>query len=303
MPDGGASVGRGDAGRGASDALRGRTGSASGPELAGAPASGGSGASGGGEASGGRQAGRSAAGGASAPDCGAALREQLGKPQEVLFERREHRRRVQRRGGVEDGEQVQADPVDLRGLRTAVHAGDPRRVAGEQLGGVIAERTDHLRPDELDLPPKIRLAGRDLVRPRVAVVGRPALEHVGDEHLLAREPDGAEQLLEELAGLAHERPALLVLVVAGSLAHEHEVAGWVTLAGHRPGARGVQARTACTPRPPRGGRRAQRGRRQWQVPQEELAQDEQFLVAPLPPRLDDDECTAKVDSSRQTSPE
>src|SRR5450830_2082709 len=63
------------------------------------------------------------------------------------------------------------------------------------------------------------------------------------------------------------------------------------------------ARRGCTPRPPRGGRRARRGRRQWQVPQEELAQEEQFLVAPLPPRFDDDECTANVDSKRQTSPE
>jgi len=27
------------------------------------------------------------------------------------------------------------------------------------------------------------------------------------------------------------------------------------------------------------------------------------LVAPLPPRFDDDECTANVDSKRQTSPE
>jgi hypothetical protein len=39
------------------------------------------------------------------------------------------------------------------------------------------------------------------------------------------------------------------------------------------------------------------------VPQEELAQEEQFLVAPLPPRLDDDEWTANVERSRQTSPD
>jgi hypothetical protein len=38
------------------------------------------------------------------------------------------------------------------------------------------------------------------------------------------------------------------------------------------------------------------------VPQDPLAHVEQLLVAPLPPRLDDDEWTANVESSRQTSP-
>jgi hypothetical protein len=38
------------------------------------------------------------------------------------------------------------------------------------------------------------------------------------------------------------------------------------------------------------------------VPQEELAQEEQLLVAPLPPRFDDDEWTAKDERRRQTSP-
>lgn len=36
--------------------------------------------------------------------------------------------------------------------------------------------------------------------------------------------------------------------------------------------------------------------------QDELAHDEQFLLAPWPPRFGDDEWTAKLDSSRRTSP-
>jgi hypothetical protein len=39
------------------------------------------------------------------------------------------------------------------------------------------------------------------------------------------------------------------------------------------------------------------------VAQEELAHEEQLLVAPLPPRFADDECTANVESRRQTSPD
>jgi hypothetical protein len=40
-----------------------------------------------------------------------------------------------------------------------------------------------------------------------------------------------------------------------------------------------------------------------QVAQEELAQDEQLLVAPLPPIPGDEEWTAKRESKRRTSPE
>jgi hypothetical protein len=38
------------------------------------------------------------------------------------------------------------------------------------------------------------------------------------------------------------------------------------------------------------------------VAQDELAQEEQFLLAPWPPMLGDDEWTAKLDSRRRTSP-
>jgi hypothetical protein len=37
------------------------------------------------------------------------------------------------------------------------------------------------------------------------------------------------------------------------------------------------------------------------VAQEELAHDAQLLLAPEPPRLGDDECTAKLDRRRRTS--
>ena len=82
---------------------------------------------------------------------------------------------------------------------------------------------DDARLDQLDLPEQVRLAGLDLVGLRVAVPGRPALEHVGDVDLGALEADAGEQLVEQLPGLTDERDALLVLVEAGRLADEHQV--------------------------------------------------------------------------------
>ena len=67
------------------------------------------------------------------------------------------------------------------------------------------------------------LAGLDLVRLRVAVPGRSALEDVGDVDVPARQADALQQAVEELARRADERVALLVLVEARGLADEHEV--------------------------------------------------------------------------------
>ncbi len=82
---------------------------------------------------------------------------------------------------------------------------------------------DELRLDQLDLAEEVALAGLDLVGHRVAVPGRPALDHVRDVHVLAGHADPAQELVEELARLADERVALLVLVEAGRLADEHQL--------------------------------------------------------------------------------
>ena len=104
-----------------------------------------------------------------------------------------------------------------------VHPGDPERAPGEELGGEVAERCDHLRLDQLDLAEEMRLARLDLVRLRIAVAGGPALEDVRDIDVVAPELDAGEQAVEQLPGLADERDALLVLVEARRLADEHQV--------------------------------------------------------------------------------
>ena len=108
-------------------------------------------------------------------------------------------------------------------LFLAVDARDPERPAGEELGGEVAERRDHLRLDQLDLAEEVRLAGLDLVRLRVAVAGRAAFEDVRHKDVVPGNPDSGEQPVEQLPGLADEGDALLVLVEAGSLADEHQV--------------------------------------------------------------------------------
>src|SRR5215813_12788584 len=67
----------------------------------------------------------------------------------------------------------------------------------------------------------------DLVRGRVAVPPRAALEHVGDVDVGALEPDPGEQLVGQLSGLPDERVTLFVLVAARRLADEHQVGGLV----------------------------------------------------------------------------
>src|SRR4051812_17015306 len=75
-----------------------------------------------------------------------------------------------------------------------------------------AERQNHLRADQLDLADEVRRTGRDLLRERVPVTWRTMLEDIRNEDVLPREPDGADDLGEQLAGGSHEGFSLLVLV-------------------------------------------------------------------------------------------
>src|SRR3972149_5859642 len=128
---------------------------------------------------------------------------------EILLDHLAHVARVKGRRRMVHRDEVDAvlDP------RLAVRLAD--RIAREEPGQRIAAQAhDHLRPDELDLALQVLAAGLDLPRQRVAVVGRPALHNVGDEHLLPRQAYGGEQLLQEAPGRADEGAGLLVLVEA-----------------------------------------------------------------------------------------
>ncbi len=100
----------------------------------------------------------------------------------------------------------------------------------------LPEGDHHPRLDQLELTTQVALAGLDLVVPRVAVAGRSALDHVGDVHLFAVEPDLAEQILEQPPRGPDEGQTLLVLVKAGTLPDEHQVGLGVAVAEHDLGA-------------------------------------------------------------------
>lgn len=72
------------------------------------------------------------------------------------------------------------------------------------------------------LGPQVPDACLDLVGFGVPVVGRPALHHVCDVHILPPKTHGAYDPREKLPRRADERPAGIVLHGAGALADEHQ---------------------------------------------------------------------------------
>ena len=156
---------------------------------------------------------------------GRAEREQLGQAGEVLAQRLEHARRVER-GGRDGRSGTGARRGDRASItsgwpcRRVMPVGSPRSSLVEKLPSV--QITAGL--DQLDLAQQVLVAVLDLERLGVAVAGRPALQGVRDEHvgaLRARSPRAA--VSSSLPGPADEREALLVLAGAGRLADEHQV--------------------------------------------------------------------------------
>src|SRR5450759_1401409 len=115
----------------------------------------------------------------------------------------------------------------------AVDPRDAVRTGQQPLHRVSPQEQDHRRPDQLHLAIKVRRARGHLLRQRVAVARRPALDDVGDVDLVAVDPNRLQQLVEELAGLAHEGQPLLVLVLSRGLAHDHDPSLCVARARHR----------------------------------------------------------------------
>src|SRR5205814_1088706 len=83
---------------------------------------------------------------------------------------------------------------------------------------------DNLGRDQLDLRFEIRPAGLDLGRLWISIAGRPTFVDVRDVAMVPADPDLlAHQPVKQLAGAAHERLALQILVPSRRLTDEHEV--------------------------------------------------------------------------------
>ena len=159
-------------------------------------------------------------------------------PRHPLVGRRAQQiRRMERRHGADGaGAGVVVEPFS---------AGPHDALAGRQqrLRRGIAERHQHVRVHQLDLPLDERQADLRLLRRRRPVAGRPPGNHVGDVGLAAVEPDRRDHPVEQFSGTSDKGQALDVLVAPGRFADEHDARLRIAVGKHQP-RRGVFQRAA-----------------------------------------------------------
>ena len=118
--------------------------------------------------------------------------------------------------------------------------------ADHPLGGDAAQADDDFRPQQTELLPQPGHTSLALGGQGVAVLGRAALDDVGDIAVGGTvEVDGEEVFVQQLAAASHEGQALLVLALAGAFAHEEHLGILRALPEHHVVPGGVQ-RTALT---------------------------------------------------------
>src|SRR5690606_23354538 len=108
------------------------------------------------------------------------------------------------------------------------------------LCGYTANAQNEPGVHQLDLSLQVRQAGAHLLGPRIAIVWRPRLQDVCDEHLLARQSGALEHCVEELPCAADEWFALAVLFHAGRFADHHPLSRAIAHAEYGLSARRVQ---------------------------------------------------------------
>src|SRR5215204_6234833 len=126
---------------------------------------------------------------------------------------------------VEGGHDLDAAVV----LKLPAQARDALLRVEQVLHRRVAEHHDHVGARDVDFAQEEGLAGVRLFGGRLAVIGRAAAVDVADEHVVALEADGLDDLVEELAGAADEGSSARVLVRARSLADEHQTRGRLPL--------------------------------------------------------------------------
>ncbi len=118
-------------------------------------------------------------------------------------------------------------------------------VSKQRLRRDASDREDERGREQLDLPVEIGTAASRFLGPRVAVSRRPALEHVGDVHLLAPRAERTQHRIEQLARAADEGLSASILFRARRLPDDHPAGVRPTHAEHRLRPAGVQAATCA----------------------------------------------------------
>src|SRR5690606_23019197 len=143
----------------------------------------------------------------------------LSQELEVLPRRAHPLRAAQEvRGMIRHHDRDASPPVDATAQR-----GDAVGLAHQRLRRERADREQRTRRDQLDLLLEERRAGCDLVRLRIPVPRRAALEHVADVDPLTREARARQEPVEQLPGRPDERPAAPVLFRSRRLADHHDL--------------------------------------------------------------------------------
>ena len=144
---------------------------------------------------------------------------------------------AQQSGRVEGAHEQDAVFLD----ELAVLLRDRKILADHPLCSDAPEADHDLRLQQAELLPQPRHTGFALFGLRVAVLGRAALDDVGDIAVPAAiQVDGKEILVQQLAAAPHKGQTLLVLALAGAFAHKEHFGIFGTLPEHHIGAGGAQ---------------------------------------------------------------
>ena len=119
--------------------------------------------------------------------------------------------------------------------------GDFQIRLNQLLPGDAAQAHQDFRPQQRELVAQVADAGLLLLGQGVPVVGRPALDNVGDVDVgVPVQIHGGQHLVQQLAAPAHKGLPLQILVFPGAFPHEHHLGLGVAHAEHHVVARLAQ---------------------------------------------------------------
>ena len=128
----------------------------------------------------------------------------------------------------------------------AVLLGHGEISADHPLGGDAAQADHDLWLQQPELFPEPWHTGLALSGQRVTVLGRAALDDVGNVAVFAPvQIDGKQVFVQQLAAAAHKGQTLFVLALARAFAHEQHLSSLGTLPEHHMGAVGTQLASAA----------------------------------------------------------
>src|SRR5215475_5773444 len=99
----------------------------------------------------------------------------------------------------------------------------------KRLDGKLTQGDNNFGPNEINLLLEERFAGCDLIRLRIAIFRRPALNHISYINVLALESHSfRKDIVEQLPRPAHKRLPLQIFITTRSFTNEHQLGLGIT---------------------------------------------------------------------------